>query len=83
VLPGTTESMLIPALQNSSGKKAGIDFTVHTNPEFLRESSALHDFDNPPFVVIGNAEGTDGFLLEKLYEGTGPVCHTTIKRRKC
>ena len=79
VLPGTTESMLIPALQNSSGRKAGIDFTVHTNPEFLRESSALHDFDNPPFVVIGNAEGTDGFLLERLYEGTGPVCHTTIK----
>jgi GDP-mannose 6-dehydrogenase len=79
VLPGTTESMLIPALENSSGKKAGVDFTVHTNPEFLRESSALHDFDNPPFVVIGNAEGVDGLLLEELYEGTGPVYHTTIK----
>jgi GDP-mannose 6-dehydrogenase len=79
VLPGTTESMLIPALEASSGKKPGRDFTVHTNPEFLRESSALHDFDNPPFVVIGSSEGDDGSLLERLYEGTGPICHTSIK----
>ena len=79
VLPGTTENMLIPALEASSNKKSGRDFTVHTNPEFLRESSALYDFDNPPFVVIGSATGDDGFLLEKLYEGTGPVAHTSIK----
>jgi GDP-mannose 6-dehydrogenase len=79
VLPGTTETMLIPALESSSGKKTDRDFTVHTNPEFLRESSALHDFDNPPFVVIGNSMGADGLLLEKLYEGTGPVFHTAIK----
>jgi GDP-mannose 6-dehydrogenase len=79
VLPGTTENMLIPALEASSGKKTGRDFTVHTNPEFLREGSALHDFDNPPFVVIGSSEPEGGLLLEKLYEGTGPVAHTTIK----
>jgi GDP-mannose 6-dehydrogenase len=79
VLPGTTEGMLIPALEASSGKKAGQDFTVHTNPEFLRESSALHDFDNPPFVVIGSSETEGGLLLEKLYKGTGPVAHTSIK----
>jgi GDP-mannose 6-dehydrogenase len=79
VLPGTTEGILIPALEASSGKKSGRDFTVHTNPEFLRESSALHDFENPPFVVIGSSEEREGLLLEKLYEGTGPVCHTSIK----
>lgn len=79
VLPGTTESMLIPELEKSSGKKVGRDFTVHTNPEFLRESSALYDFDNPPFVIIGNAPGCAGDMLESLYAGTGPVHHTTIK----
>lgn len=79
VLPGTTESMLIPELEKSSGKKAGVDFTVHTNPEFLREGSALHDFDNQPFVVIGSGRGADGHMLENLYEGTGPVFHTSIR----
>jgi GDP-mannose 6-dehydrogenase len=79
VLPGTTESMLVQELEKSSGKKVGVDFTVHTNPEFLREGSALYDFDNPPFVVIGSAATGDGVLLEQLYEGTGPTFHTSIK----
>jgi len=78
-LPGTTESMVIPELEKSSGKRAGKDFSVHSNPEFLREGSALYDFDNPPFVVIGSAGGNGGQILEKLYEGTGPVVHTSIK----
>lgn len=79
VLPGTTEAMLIPELEKSSGKKVGRDFSVHTNPEFLRESSALYDFDNPPFVVIGNAAGCDGEPLGSLYAGTGPIHYTSIK----
>ncbi|MGE5301901.1 MAG: nucleotide sugar dehydrogenase [Alphaproteobacteria bacterium] len=78
-LPGTTENMVIPELEKSSGKKAGTDFNVHSNPEFLREGSALYDFDNPPFVVIGSARAGDGDMLAKLYEGTGPVFHTSIK----
>lgn len=79
VLPGTTESMLIPALEASSGKKHGSGFTAHANPEFLREGSALHDFENAPFVIVGSAEEGDGRLLAQLYEGTGPVHHTSIK----
>jgi GDP-mannose 6-dehydrogenase len=79
VLPGTTEKMVIPELEKTSDKKAGVDFSVHANPEFLREGSALYDFDNPPFVVIGNPVHHDGKILEKLYEGTGTVFHTSIR----
>ncbi|HEY2923208.1 MAG TPA: UDP-glucose/GDP-mannose dehydrogenase family protein [Candidatus Binatia bacterium] len=79
LLPGTTENMVIPELEKSSGKKAGADFSVCANPEFLREGSALHDFDNPPFVVIGAAENHNGTLLDKVYEGTEPIFHTSIR----
>jgi GDP-mannose 6-dehydrogenase len=79
LLPGTTESLVIPELEKVSGKKAGTDFTVHVNPEFLREGSALLDFDNQPFVIIGSAAGTSGVVFEKLYDGTGPCFHVTIK----
>jgi GDP-mannose 6-dehydrogenase len=79
LLPGTTERMAIPELEESSGKRAGVDFAVYVNPEFLREGSALHDFENQPLVIIGSAENHDGGVLEQIYKGTGPVFHTSIK----
>ncbi|HUP76705.1 MAG TPA: nucleotide sugar dehydrogenase [Acidimicrobiales bacterium] len=53
VVPGTTESVLIPALEAHSNKVAGRDFTVCYNPEFLREGTAIADYYDPPFTVIG------------------------------
>ncbi|HEV7797518.1 MAG TPA: nucleotide sugar dehydrogenase, partial [Pyrinomonadaceae bacterium] len=44
MLPGTIESLVVPALETSSGKKAGSDFGICINPEFLREGSSLKDF---------------------------------------
>jgi GDP-mannose 6-dehydrogenase len=59
MLPGSTEEIVIPILEQTSGKKAGCDFGVGFNPEFLREGSSIKDFYDPPFTVIGgDDEGT-------------------------
>ena len=53
ILPGTMHQIVIPMLEEYSGKKAGADFGVCNNPEFLREGSAVKDFNAPPKTVIG------------------------------
>lgn len=58
VLPGTSESVAIPTLEVASGKRAGVDFALCYNPEFMREGTAVSDFLEPPFTVLG-ASDTD------------------------
>ncbi len=67
VLPGTARNLVIPALEKASGKKAGEDFGVCVNPEFLRESTAIKDYDHPPMTVIGELDERSGMLLSELY----------------
>lgn len=67
VLPGTTEEVLIPALEKTSGKKSGVDFGVCFNPEFLREGSSIKDFYNPPFTVIGADDPRVAATVQELY----------------
>jgi GDP-mannose 6-dehydrogenase len=67
ILPGTMHQIVIPILEESSGKKAGVDFGVCNNPEFLREGSAVKDFNLPPKTVIGELDVASGDLLEVLY----------------
>lgn len=68
VLPGTVEGILIPVLEEHSGKKAGVDFGVSMNPEFLREGSAIADYYEPSFIVIGELNERSGEAVEAIYE---------------
>ncbi|PVZ12392.1 MULTISPECIES: nucleotide sugar dehydrogenase [unclassified Pseudomonas] len=80
VLPGTVKNVVIPILEQHSGKKAGVDFGVAVNPEFLRESTAIKDYDHPPMTVIGELDKASGDLLEKLYsELDAPVIRKSVE----
>ncbi len=68
MLPGSMRAVVIPALEASSGLVAGDGFGVCNNPEFLREGSAVHDYDNPPKTVIGETDDRSGNLVAELYE---------------
>jgi len=67
VLPSTTRLRIVPLLEKISQLRAGIDFGVCVNPEFLREANALEDFLKPFRIVIGELDERSGDLLEKLY----------------
>jgi UDPglucose 6-dehydrogenase len=67
VLPGTTEQIIIPCIEKYSGKKAGIDFDVCVNPEYLREKTSSADFENPWLIVIGENNKKGGNVLERIY----------------
>ncbi|CAN5783588.1 nucleotide sugar dehydrogenase [soil metagenome] len=69
MLPGTIENVVIPALEQTSGKKAQRDFGVCINPEFLREGTSLKDFYAPPFTLIGADDPDTAEVVSKLYSG--------------
>ncbi|WP_139670122.1 nucleotide sugar dehydrogenase [Pseudomonas sp. F16(2018)] len=80
VLPGTVKNVVIPLLEQSSGKQAGRDFGVAVNPEFLRESTAIQDYDFPAMTVIGELDSRSGDLLASLYQGLdAPVIRKPIE----
>lgn len=69
VVPGTTDEVVLPILEKRSGKKAGVDFGVAMNPEFLTEGQAVQDFMFPDRIVLGGIDNKSVELLEQLYEG--------------
>jgi GDP-mannose 6-dehydrogenase len=80
VLPGTTRNLVVPLLERSSSRKAGVDFGVCSNPEFLRESTAVQDFMHPPLIVIGETDRRCGDLLLQLYAGlASPVIRCSME----
>lgn len=67
VVPGTTDQVVVPELEAASGKKAGIDFGVGMNPEFLREGEAVEDFMHPDRIVLGAGDKRSLERLEAVY----------------
>ncbi|OYP33015.1 nucleotide sugar dehydrogenase [Rhodopirellula sp. MGV] len=67
LLPGILEETLVPLLCEASGRELGPELRVCNNPEFLRESTAIADYYNPPYVVFGVTDDWDANLVLSLY----------------
>ncbi len=80
MLPGSMRNVVIPALEEASGKTAGTDFGVCNNPEFLREGTAVYDFYNPPKTVIGETDARSGDMLAAIYRKMeAPLLRTDVE----
>ena len=73
VMPGSTGGTLLPALEELTGKKCGIDFGLCYNPEFIALGSVIHDMLNPDMILIGESDRRSGGILEEFYQG---VCES-------
>lgn len=80
VLPGTTESLMVPAIEKTSGKREGKDFAACYNPEFMREASAVADFLQPPYTILGARDPKQQAFVRELYRNIpGQFFDTTIR----
>jgi nucleotide sugar dehydrogenase len=69
ILPGTTRNFVIPIIEKYSKKKAGKDFGVCCNPEYLRENTAIEDSFSPRIIIIGQLDRKSGNILKDIYSG--------------
>ena len=80
MLPGTAVDTVIPILEEASGLTEGKDFYVVFNPEFLREATAVFDFNHPPKTVVG---GRNVSIVQKVLDIyrdiPGPMIGTTLE----
>lgn len=67
VPPKTTRTVVLPLIEEISGKKAGEDFGLCMQPEYLREATAKQDFARPWFILIGQLDERSGDILHKVY----------------
>ncbi len=67
VVPGTTSEVVLPLVEEASGKQAGLGFGIGMNPEFLREGEAVQDFMQPDRIVLGGIDERTLDVLAELY----------------
>ena len=80
VLPGTAETVVVPTIEQSSGKRMGTDFGVCVNPEFMREGTAVADFLDPAMTIIGAADHHHSAVLRELYRWVpGRIFETSFR----
>ena len=80
VLPGVTESVLVPAILFGAGAACRPRLRVAVNPEFMREGSSLRDFSTPPLTLVGCDDPPTAGLLRSLYAGVdAPFVHASVK----
>ncbi len=81
VVPGTTDQVVVPLLEERSGRAAGEEFGVGMNPEFLREGQAVADFMNPDRIVLGADDPRVLDACSELYAAfpSASVVHTTTR----
>src|SRR5215469_9509505 len=80
VLPGTAETVVVPTLEKTSGKKLGKDFGVCVNPEFMREGTAVADFLEPTITIVGACDPSHSAMLREIYcWATGKIFETSFR----
>ncbi|WP_369776271.1 nucleotide sugar dehydrogenase [Streptomyces sp. R33] len=72
--PGTTEELLLPILEETSGLKGGADFRVGFSPERIAPGSVRWSFEGTPKVVSG-IDATSLEVIKEFYDG---IFHTTV-----
>jgi GDP-mannose 6-dehydrogenase len=79
VLPGTVDNLVRPLLEQRSGKEDGKDFGFCMNPKFMRETTAIRDFYDPPFTIIGACNDHAAEQVAAMYS-TSPRCVSFLAR---
>ena len=80
LVPGTVDEVLIPILEQKSGRREGVDFHVGFQPEFLREGSSIRDYDKPPFTIVGTSSEQATEALKSLFGHLPCDFHVTSVR---
>ncbi|MGB3534711.1 MAG: nucleotide sugar dehydrogenase [Microcoleaceae cyanobacterium] len=80
VFPGISRNILLPLLETYSGLRVGQDFGFVINPEFIRKSTAIADFHQPPYTIIGELSSRCGDIMASLYQNiTAPIYRISLE----